>query len=98
MPQDAVRSPSELTIIATSRGPVQILRQKMRGLRRGSVGTGFWVARGKGRVGGSRGPPRQEAIRRSALLPSSKPPGWLTKAASDVERQLQPASAERPDP
>lgn len=99
MPQGAaVRSRSDPAIIATPRGPVEVVRQEMRGLRRGSVWTWFWVARRKGKVDWCEGPTAQEAIRRATLLPPRKQPGWLTKAASDAERQLQPVTgAEPPD-
>jgi hypothetical protein len=89
MPQGtAVRNRSEPAIIATARGPVEVVRQEMRGLRRGSGWTWSWVARRKGKVDWSEGSTAQEAIRRATLLPAGKPPGWLAKAASDAERQL----------
>lgn len=89
MPQGtAVRNRFEPAIIATPRGPVEVVRQQMRGLRGGSAWTWSWVARRKGKVDWSEGPTAQEAIRRATLLPAGKPPGWLAKAASDAERQL----------
>ena len=98
MPQGtAIRNRSEPAIIATPRGPVEVARQEMRGLRRGSGWTWFWVARRKGKIDWSDGSTAQEAIRRATLLPAGKPPGWLVKAASDAETQLQPASAQPPD-
>jgi hypothetical protein len=98
MPQGtAVRNRSEPAIIATPRGPVEVVRQEMHGLRRGSGWTWFWVARRTGTVDWCEGTTAQEAIRRATLLPAGKPPVWLTKAASEAERQLQPASAEPPD-
>ena len=93
----AIRNQSEPAIIATPRGPVEVARQEMRGLRRGSGWTWFWVARRKGKIHWSDGSTAQEAIRRATLLPAGKPPGWLVKAASDAEAQLQPAGAEPPD-
>jgi hypothetical protein len=94
MPQGtAVRNRSEPTIIDTPRGPVEVVRQEMRGLPRGTGWTWFWVARRKGKTDWSEGSTAQEAIRRATLLPAGKPPTWLAKAASDAETQLQAASA-----
>lgn len=92
-----VRNRSEPAVIDTPRGLVEVARQQMRGLRRGSGWTWSWVARRKGKVDWSDGSTAQEAIRRATLLPAGKPPGWLANAASDAERQLQPASAQPPD-
>jgi hypothetical protein len=75
---------------------VEVVRQDVRGLRRGSGWTWFWLARRKGKVDWSEPSTAQEAIRRATLLPAKKPPGWLTKAAYDAESQLQPASTEPP--
>jgi hypothetical protein len=65
----------------------------MRGLRRNSGWTWFWVARRKGKIDWSDGSTVQEAIRRATLLPAGKLPGWLVEAASDAETRLQPTSA-----
>lgn len=98
MPQGtAVRNRSEPATIATPRGPVEAVRQEMRGLRRGTGWTWLWVARRGGKVDWCEGSTPQEAIRRATLLPAGKPPAWLIKAASEAERVLQPAGAEPPD-
>ena len=79
MPQgSSVRNRSEPTTIATPRGAVEVVRQEMRGLRRGSGWTWFWLARRQGKVDWSEASTAQEAIRRATLLPAKKPPGWLT--------------------
>ena len=97
MPQgSSVRNRSEPTTIATPRGAVEVMRQEMRGLRRGGGWTWFWLARRKGKVDWFEASTAQEAIRRATLLPAKKPPSWLTKAASDADRQLQPADTAPP--
>ena len=70
MPQGtSVRNRSEPAIIATPRGPVQVVRQEMRGLRRGSGWTWFWLARRKGKVDWSRRRPlRRQSVGR--ILPA----------------------------
>jgi hypothetical protein len=93
----AVRRRSEPVIIATPRGPVEVARQQIRGLRRGSGWTWVWVARRQGKVDWVEGSTAQEGIRRATLLPAGKPPGWLTKAAADAETRLETASAEPPE-
>ena len=97
MPQGtAIRNRSEPAIIATPRGHVEVARQEMRGLRRGTGWTWFWVARRKGKIEWSDGSTAREAIRRATLLPAGKPPAWLVKAGSDAETQLRPAGAQPP--
>lgn len=48
-------------MIDTPRGPVEVVRQEMRGLRRGSGWNWYWVARRKGKVDWSEGSTAQEA-------------------------------------
>lgn len=80
MPQGtAVRNRSEPAIIATPRGPVEVVRQQMRGLRGGSAWTWSWVARRKGKVDWSEGPTAQEAIRRATLLPARETAGLASE-------------------
>jgi hypothetical protein len=51
MPQGtAIRNRSEPAVIATPCGLVEVARQEMRGLRRNSGWTWFWVARRKGKI------------------------------------------------
>ena len=83
-------------MIDTPRGPVEVVLQEVRGLRRGSGWNWYWVARRKGKVDWSEGSTAQEAIRRATLLAGGKAPGWLAKAASEAEEQLQLASAQPP--
>ena len=84
----AVRSRSETVIVVTPHGEVEVLRQEMRGLRRGSSWTWFWLARRKGSSGWSEASTVREAIRRAMLLPPRKLPGWLSEAATQAEREL----------
>lgn len=90
----AGRNRSEAVIIQTPRGPVEVLRQEMRGLRQGSSWTWFWLAHRKGGGGWSEASTAREAIRRAMLLPPRKTPAWLNTAAEEAERQLltEPAS------
>jgi hypothetical protein len=60
----------------------------MRGLRRSSSWTWFWLARRRGTSGWSEASTAREAIRRAILLPPGKLPGWLNEAAADAEREL----------
>jgi len=84
----AVRNRSETVTVATPRGEVEVLRQEMRGLRRSSSWTWFWLARRKGSSGWGEAPTAPEAIRRAMLLPPRKLPAWLNGAAAAAEREL----------
>ena len=46
----AVRNRSEIVTVVTPRGHVEVARQEMRGLRRGSGWRWFWVARRSGKA------------------------------------------------
>jgi hypothetical protein len=84
----AIRNRSETISVVTPRGGVEVLRQEMRGLRRGTSWTWFWLARRKGSSGWSEASTAREAIRRAMLLPPRKLPAWLNEAASEAEREL----------
>jgi hypothetical protein len=84
----AIRNRSEIVTVVTPRGGVEVARQEIRGLRRGSSWTWFWLARRKGASGWSEAPTAREAIRRAMLLPPRKLPGWLNEAAAEAEREL----------
>jgi hypothetical protein len=60
----------------------------MRGLRRGSGWTWFWMAGRAGNVDWHEASTPAEAIRRAILLSARKPPGWLREAAATAEQQL----------
>ena len=92
----AVRNRSEIVTVATPRGHVEVARQEMRGLRRGSGRTWFWLARRKGNADWCEASTAREAIRRATLLPPRKPPPWLGEAAADAERQIMTAPDEPP--
>ena len=74
--------------MGTPRGPVEVLRQEVRGLRRNSGWTWFWMARRAGHRDWHEAATPAEAIRRAILLPARKPPGWLREAAATAEEQL----------
>jgi hypothetical protein len=84
----AVRNRSETVTVQTPRGPVEVLRQEMRGLRQRNAWTTFWLARRKGRNDWAEADTAREAIRRATLLPPRKPPPWLADAAADAERLI----------
>jgi hypothetical protein len=84
----AVRNRSEIVTVATPRGEVEVARQEMRGLRRGSSWTWFWLARRTGSSAWSEASTTREAIRRAMLLPPRKLPAWLHNAATEAEREL----------
>lgn len=90
----AVRNRSEIVTVMTPRGPVEVLRQEMRGLRQRSAWTWFWVARRRGRGDWCEASTAREAIRKATLLPPGKPPGWLQAATSEAERQIIDAAGE----
>ena len=74
--------------MGTPRGPVEVLRQQVRGLRRNTGWTWFWVARRAGHTDWHEASTPAEAIRRAILLPARKPPAWLREAAASAEAQL----------
>ena len=74
--------------MGTPRGPVEVGRQQVRGLRRGSGWTWFWAARRAGSVDWQEASTPAEAIRRAILLPARKPPEWLRRAAATAEAQV----------
>jgi hypothetical protein len=90
----AIRNRSEAVTVVTPRGGVEVARQEMRGPRRGTAWTWFWLARRKGSSGWSEASTPQEAIRRAMLLPPRKLPGWLNEAAAEAERELTAVETE----
>ena len=90
----AVRNRSETMTVATPRGEVEVARQEMRGLSRGSSWTWFWLARRRGTSGWSEASTAREAIRRSILLSPGKHPAWLNEAAAEAERELTAGETE----
>src|SRR5437588_6016555 len=84
----AVRNRSESVTVGTPRGPVEVVRQEVRGLRRNSGWTWFWMARRAGNVDWHEATTPAEAIRRAILLPARKPPEWLRQAAASAEARL----------
>jgi hypothetical protein len=84
----AVRNRSESVTVGTPRGPVEVARQEMRALRRGTGWTWFWMARRAGNVDWQEATTPAEAIRRAILLPARKLPEWLRQAAASAEAQL----------
>ena len=84
----AIRNRSQSATVGTPRGPVEVVRQEVRGLRRNSGWTWFWVARRAGNIDWHEASTPAEAIRRAILLPARKPPEWLRQAADSAEAQL----------
>jgi hypothetical protein len=82
--------------VGTPRGPVEVTRQEVRGLRCNSGWTWFWAARRAGRLDWQEASTAAEAIRRAILLPAGKPPAWLREAAATAEEQL--LAEDRSDP
>ena len=89
-----MRNRSEIATIATPRGPVDVLRQEMRGLRQRGSWTWFWLARRTGQTDWCQATTAREAIRKATLLPSRKPPAWLHEAAASADAQLGRPSGE----
>jgi hypothetical protein len=89
----AVRNRSDTVTVPTPRGPVDVLRQDMRGLRQHSWTT-FWLARRSGQTDWCQATTAREAIRKATLLPSRKPPAWLREAAASAETQLDRQAGE----
>ena len=84
----AIRNRSETVTVVTPRGEVEVARQEMRGLKRGSSWTWFWLAHRGGSGGWSEASTAREAIRKAMLLPPRKLPRWLHEAAAEAEREL----------
>lgn len=84
----AVRNRSESVTVGTPRDPVEVIRQEVRGLRRNSGSTWFWMARRTGNLDWHEASTPAEAIRRAILLPARKPPEWLRQAAATAEQRL----------
>jgi hypothetical protein len=88
----AVRNRSEIVTVVTRRSHVEVARQELRGLRRASGWTCFWVARRQGRGEWCDASTSREANGRAALFAPRKPPAWLGAAAVlTVERQIMTA-------
>ena len=66
----------------------------MRGLKRGSSWTWFWLAHRGGSGGWSEASTAREAIRKAMLLPPRKLPRWLHEAAAEAERELTAVATE----
>jgi hypothetical protein len=79
---NAVRNRSQIVTTVTPRGEVEVVRQEMRGLRRGSSWSGSGFARRRGSGGWSEASSVREAIRKAMLLPPRKP-AWLNEAAAE---------------
>src|SRR5579872_7322126 len=84
----AVRNRSDPVTVGTPRGPVEVIRQEVRGLRRNSGWTWFWAARRAGRLDWQEASTPADAIRRATLLPAGRPPTWLREAAATAEQQV----------
>ena len=84
----AVRNRSDPVTVGTPRGPVEVVRQEVRGLRRNSGWTWFWAARRARSVDWHEATTPAEAIRQAILLPARKPPEWLREAAATAEAQV----------
>jgi hypothetical protein len=84
----AVRNRSETVTVQTPRGAVEVVRQEMRGLQRGSGWTWFWIARRRGQSDWRQASTAREAIRRATLIAPRKPPRWLAEATGSAERQI----------
>src|SRR5689334_13554798 len=90
----AVRNRSETITVVTPRGEVEVVRQEMRGLRRGSSWTWFWLAHRRGSGAWSEASTAREAIRRAMLLPPRTLPPWLNAVAAEAERELSATGTE----
>jgi hypothetical protein len=72
----------------TPRGPVQVARQQMRGLRGERGWKWFWLHAAPPAATGRTPATAREAIRRATLLPTSAAPRWLAEAAASAQAQL----------
>ena len=88
----AVSNRSDIVTVVTPRGHVEVARQEMRGLRRGSGWRWFWVARRSGKADWCEASTAREVIRKATLLAPRKPPAWLSEVAADAERQIMTAA------
>ena len=93
----AVRNRSDAVTVGTPRGPVEVARQQVRGLRRNTGWTWSWMARRAGHVDWHEAATAAEAIRRAILLPARKPPEWLRQAAASAETQVLADTTPEPD-
>ena len=92
----AVRNRSESVTVVTPRGEIEVLRQEMRGLRRGSSWSWFWLAHRKGSTDWSEASTAREAIRRTLLLPPRKLAPWSRMPRTKPSaRSPQPKPRER---
>jgi len=89
----AVRNRTDIITVSTPRGPVEVVRQEMQGLKQRRSWTWFWLARPKGKANWSEASTAVEAIRRATLVAPGKLPSWL----NDVGRQAEHALATRAD-
>lgn len=88
----SVRNRSEAVTVETPRGPVEVVRQEMRGVHRRSGWHWFWLARRSGKANWAEGSTAQEAIRRATLLPARKLPAWVALAAARAEALILKAT------
>ena len=84
----AVRNRSEIITVSTPRGPLQVVRQEMQGLKRRRSWTWFWRARREGKTDWSEASTAVEAIRRATLVGPGKFPSWLNDVGRQAERAL----------
>ena len=83
-------------MVATPRGPVEVMRQQWRSQRPGSRWEWEWVARRGGQRESQQGSTAREAIRRATLTPAGKHPGWLTAAVAEAERGVSAQPTQPP--
>ena len=84
----AVRNRSEIITVSTPRGPLQVVRQEMQGLKRGRSWTWFWRARREGKTDWSKASTAVEAFCRATLVGPGKFPSWLNDVGRQAERAL----------
>jgi hypothetical protein len=97
MTRAAVRNRSARVTVPTPRGPVEVVRQEVRGLRRTSGWVWRWAARRAGRQDWCEASTARQAIRRATLMPPRGRAGWLEQAAAAAEQQiLEPEDAPAP--
>ncbi|MFZ0042572.1 MAG: hypothetical protein WAK93_14770, partial [Solirubrobacteraceae bacterium] len=70
---------------------VEVVRQEVRGLRKGSGWEWEWVARRRGQQEWRHGTSAREAIRQARLVAAGQHPAWLAQAAARAERELSGA-------
>lgn len=95
--RSAARKRSEIVTVVTPRGPVDVMHQQMRGLRKGSGWRTFWCARRAGKKDWTEATTAQEAIRKATLLPPRKRASWLDRAVAEARSQLQATSDANPE-